>query len=247
MHRNYQEVTALKMQTSWFLFCAFICATVISIAHYGSKAVSVMAERSPLERQYTVIIDAGHGGEDGGALSPDGLPESMYNLSIALRLEKILHFLGLETQMIRNTDISVYSTGTTLAQKKRSDLKERVRFINQTENGLLLSIHQNSFPDKQYHGSQVFYAKTQGSKALAEEVQTALRTALNQSNKRQIKPASGIYLMEHIENPGILVECGFLSNPEEEHKLGSPEYQKKLCCVIAAVTAEFLEKGYANT
>ena len=230
----------MKKQGNWIVFCLLVCVTVLLAAYWGSWAVTTMVENAPIDRAHTIIIDAGHGGEDGGASSADGILESQYNLEIALRLEELFHFLGMETNMIRNTDISVYTEGETLAQKKRSDLKERVRRVNEAKNGLLLSIHQNSFPDSQYHGAQVFFAGTDGSQVLANALQTALNRSLNSQSNRNSKKAEGIYLMEHIQAPGVLIECGFLTNPAESRNLRKPEYQKKLCGIIATTVCEYL-------
>lgn len=208
--------------------------------HFGSKAVTVFAGNQPPEGECCVIIDPGHGGEDGGATSCTGKPESAFNLEIALRLNDLLHFLGHDTKLLRATDTSIYTKGETIAQKKISDLKERVRMVNETENALLISIHQNHFPDSRYSGAQVFYAETEGSEHLARQMQDALVKALNPNSRRKSKKSSGVYVMEHIQHTGVLVECGFLSNPEEEKKLQDPKYQKKLCCVIAATVSGFL-------
>ncbi len=216
----------------------------------GSRTVTVIAENRPVENRRCIIIDPGHGGEDGGAISCTGKPESGYNLEISLRLRDLMHLLGYKTRMIRTTDISVYTSGETIAQKKISDLKERVRIVNSTENAILLSIHQNRFTDSRYSGAQVFYASTEDSQELAKSLQSALIAAVNPGSHRSSKPCEGIYLMEKIHCTGLLIECGFLSNPEEEAKLSSWDYQKKLCCVIASVVSEFVnskEAGYANT
>jgi len=206
----------------------------------GSRAVSAIAESVPVQNRTCVIIDAGHGGVDGGATSCTGVLESKINLEIALRLEDMLHLLGYKTLMIRNTDRSVYTSGETIAAKKVSDLKERVRIINDTENALLISIHQNYFSDSRYFGAQMFYTNTEESKKLANQMQTALIATLNHGSNRKPKLADGIYLMNHIQCTGILIECGFLSNPEEEAKLRNAEYQKALGCVIAATVGHFL-------
>ena len=199
-----------------------------------------MAENLPIERKHCFVIDPGHGGVDGGATSCTGKLESGINLEIALRLNDLLCFLGYETKMIRTADVSIYTKGETIAQKKVSDLKERVRIVNETQNGILLSIHQNHFSDSRYSGAQVFFAPTSKSEALAKLLQTTLASSLNPGNNRQIKKCSGVYLMEHIQCTGILIECGFLSNPAEAQKLRDPEYQKKLCAIIASATDSFL-------
>lgn len=225
---------------NWIYFYLFICTSVIFAAFFGSRAVTVLAENTPVQRRHCIILDAGHGGVDGGATSCTGVLESTYNLEIALRLNDLCHLLGYETKMIRTTDISVYTKGDTIAQKKVSDLKERVRIVNETENGLLISIHQNNFPDSRYHGAQVFFSRTEGSEQLARQMQDAFKNSINPGSNRMIKQSDGIYLMENIKKTGILVECGFLSNPEEEANLRSEGYQKKLCCVIASSVSSFL-------
>lgn len=219
-----------------------IICTVLAAVFWGSRTVTVISETRPIERKHCIVIDAGHGGEDGGATSCTGKLESAFNLEIALRLNDLLHLMGYETRMIRTGDISVYTKGETIAQKKVSDLKERVRIINETENGILVSIHQNQFTDGRYHGAQVFYAGTEGSDRLAKVMQELLIQSLNPENTRKCKRAEGIYLMEHIDRTGVLVECGFLSNPEEEAMLRQPEYQKMLCCVISGAVSEYIGK-----
>lgn len=212
----------------------------LGVVMWGNEAVTTMVESRPLVRKHCIVIDAGHGGVDGGATSCTGKLESGFNLEIALRLNDLFHLLGYETGMIRTTDSSVYTSGETIAQKKVSDLKERVRVIGETENAVLLSIHQNNFSDSKYSGAQVFYGGAGESEALAKALQTAFVSSVNPGSNRQCKKSQGIYLMEHINCTGVLIECGFLSNVREEAKLRSPEYQKQLCCVIAATTASFL-------
>lgn len=219
-----------------------VAGVFLSATFWGSEAISVIAQKIPMERQHTIIIDAGHGGEDGGATSCTGILESSFNLEIALKLNDLLHLLGYKTIMVRTTDTSVYTEGKTIAQKKVSDLKERVRIVNDTENALLVSIHQNTFSDSQYSGAQVFYGPKGDGQLLAKALQDSFCQTLNPGSSRQCKTADGIYLMQHINCTGVLVECGFLSNPEEEAKLRSAEYQKKLCCVIASGVSNFLDQ-----
>lgn len=222
-----------------FVYAVVILAFLVAV-QWGNRAVTVMVETRPIERKNCIVIDAGHGGMDGGATSCTGRLESAYNLEISLRLNDLFHLLGYDTRMIRTTDTSVNTKGETIAQQKVSDLKERVRIVNETENALLLSIHQNNFPDGRYSGAQVFYAGTQGSEVLAKQLQTAFVASLNPGSNRKSKRSDGVYLMEHIDRTGVLIECGFLSNAEEEARLRNPEYQRKLCCVIAATVSSFL-------
>lgn len=219
-----------------------IIGLFLSLAYWGSLATSAISEWIPLERDVTIIIDPGHGGEDGGATSCSGILESKYNLEISLRLNDLFHLLGFRTQMIRTTDRSVYTSGETIAAKKVSDLRQRVKIVNETEDALLISIHQNTFSDSRYSGAQVFYGPEGEGQRLASELQDAFCSSINPGSNRKSKKADGIYLMQHINCTGVLIECGFLSNPEEEAKLRSDDYQKKICCVIASSVGTFLTK-----
>lgn len=229
----------MKKYGIYLSYCLVILGFLLSV-FAGNRAVTVMSETGPIPRKVTLVLDAGHGDPDGGATSCTGKLESEFNLEITRRLEDLFHLLGYETKMLRATESSVYTKGETIAQKKVSDLRQRVQTVNETENGLLLSIHQNNFTDSRYSGAQVFYAPEENSQALARELQSAFVAHLNPGSNRKSKAASGIYLMEHIRCPGILIECGFLSNPAEEAKLRTTEYQKQLVCVIAVTVSTFL-------
>ena len=207
----------------------------------GSKAITAISDSTVFADRHTLIIDAGHGGEDGGATSCTGILESEYNLNIALRLDALMNLLGVQTKMVRTTDISVYTSGNTISQKKISDLKERVRLVNSTDKALLVSIHQNYFSQSQYSGAQVFYSENAISKEFARNTQSLLINSLNPGSNRAAKKASGIYLMQKVTCPAILVECGFISNPNETSLLGSSDYQKKLCCVLASAVITQLD------
>lgn len=184
------------------------------------------------------ILDAGHGGEDGGAISVTGTSESQINLAITLKLEQLLALYGHCPVLIRTEDISIYDEGCeTLHEKKVSDIQNRVTLVEETENGILISIHQNSYPDSQYDGFQVFYASTDSSQELAEAVQISLKSGINPDNTREIKQIyDSVYLLNHITRPAILVECGFLTNPDEAAKLETDSYQLQLAtCILAGV------------
>ena len=228
---------------NYYLFCVATMSLMLLSAYWGSRVVTVISEGLPFERKHCIVIDPGHGGEDGGATSCTGRMESEYNLAISRRLDDLLHLLGYQTRMTRTSDVSIYTTGDTIARKKISDLKERVRIVNDTGGALLVSIHQNQFSDSRYSGAQVFYAQTDGSKELGQHLQTQLVAALNPGSNRKSKPISGVYLMENIRCTGILIECGFLSNPQEEARLRDGEYQKKLCCVIASSVSQHLSNA----
>lgn len=193
-------------------------------------------ERSTIGRTGPLVLDAGHGGEDGGAVSLTGAPESEINLAIVLKLRDALGLYGVDPILLRETDISLHnSDADTLREKKRSDLKNRVAATEEVEGGTLLSIHQNTYPGSRYHGAHVFYAPTEGSKELAEHFQNSIKTALQPDNERAVKRIPDtVYIMNHVTCPAILIECGFLTNPEEEAQLRDEDYQRKLSAVVAA-------------
>jgi N-acetylmuramoyl-L-alanine amidase len=230
----------MKRKVNILLLYSMICGVFLICAGGVSKVADVWAESEPLPRIHTVIIDAGHGGEDGGATGVSGILESQLNLEISLRLRDLLHFLGNDTVMIRTADTAIYTEGNSLSQKKVSDLKQRVKIVNETPGGFLVSIHQNTFPDSRYSGAQVFYGAISGSKEFATQLQSSFAATINPGSNRKSKIAQGIYLMQHVEKPGVLIECGFLSSPEEEARLRTDSYQKSLCIVIASNVSSYL-------
>ena len=228
---------------NWIVFAPFYLLVVIvflGIAQMGSNTVTTINQQKPVEREHHIVIDAGHGGIDGGATSCTGVLESHINLEIALRLEDMMHLLGYDTVMIRRTDESIYTQGNTIASQKVSDLKERVRIINETPGAILISLHQNTYQDSKYRGAQVFYSNDEDSRKLAQLMQKNVIAHLNPGSQRKSKQAKGVYLIEHITCTGILIECGFLTNAEEEALLRDPNYQRKLCAVIGGTLSVYL-------
>ena len=212
-----------------------IALTLTALAYFRSPPA---AEASGPYRPETVwVIDPGHGGEDGGAVAADGTVESGVNLDIALRLRDILRFCGCRCVMTREEDVSIYSPGCeTLRQKKVSDLQNRVALVNAQEGAILVSIHQNCLPSAPaVHGAQVFYNRGEGAEALALPVQEALNQAANpERGKAPVRISDSIYLTKNVTAPAVLVECGFLSNPEETERLQTPDYQRTLAAAMAA-------------
>lgn len=216
-----------------FLIRLFCAAALFALClAWGTKEVFLSGDYL----QPSLILDAGHGGEDGGAVSPKGVKESTINLEIVLRMEQMLGLLGESPLMLRCEDISLHDPqAQTLREKKVSDLKNRVEAVNANPGATLISIHQNSYPEPRYSGTQVFYAPTEGSQQLAQKLQTSIRTAFQPDNARQEKPIpESVYLMNRISNRAVLIECGFLTNSEEEQLLQQAAYQKKMALVLAA-------------
>lgn len=217
----------------------YVAAFFLALAAAARHSVESVSGFAPLPGSSVLVIDAGHGGEDGGTTGASGTAEDEVNLAIAKRLEAMLTLLGCQTRMTRTDSESLSTEGETIRARKQSDLRNRVALVNGYSNAILISIHQNHFPDPRYDGAQVFH--TRGSEELAKAMQSALTDSLSPHSRRQPKLSKGVYLMEHIDCPGLLVECGFLSNPAEEQKLGSAAYQKQLAAVMAAILARFAD------
>lgn len=228
----------MKRMGQWALLWVLALASVYYAALWPGRAVETF---QPSGEQPTLVLDAGHGGEDGGAVSLTGVPESAINLAIVEKLDLLLGLCGQEPVVLRQSDISLHDPDAdTLREKKASDLKNRVAAVEETEHAVLLSIHQNMFTNARYHGAQVFFAATEGSQELAAHTQEILRQTVDPSNERQAKPIPDtVYLMNHISCPAILVECGFLSNPEEEEKLRSEGYQLQLAAALAGAWLQY--------
>ena len=226
------------MKRGILLAGALLGTVVLLILTLGrlDRLMEPAMEPAAVRRTTLLVLDAGHGGEDGGAVSLTGVPESQINLAIVLKLRDVLGLYGVDPILLREEDVSLHDEDAkTLREKKRSDLKNRVAAIEKAEGGALISIHQNTYPSGRYHGAHVFYAPTEGSQALAEHVQSSIRTALQPGNERAVKQIpSTVYIMNHITCPAILIECGFLTNPEEEALLRDEDYQRRLAAVIAA-------------
>lgn len=228
------------MKRSWYIACFFTILIGLVTSFAINDSVYVFSRSLGSEGNHNIVIDPGHGGQDGGAVSCTGIYESHINLEIAIRLRDLLNLLGYRTKMTRQTDVSLHVEGETISQKKISDLKERVKMISRVPNAILISVHQNYFPQERYSGAQIFFADTPGSEVLAKSIQDAFTGSINIHSNRKAQKSEGVYIMKNVKMPAVLVECGFLSNAEEEKKLRDSEYQKKICCVIASCVARFI-------
>lgn len=230
---------SLESKITFLLAVSIIFFALCSLFQIKTAHTAALISDAP----HIVVIDAGHGGEDGGAVSKSGVLESEINLAVAIKLEQLLALCGIETHMIRQEDISLHTNGTTIRERKRSDLMQRLSIIENTNNAILVSIHQNHFSESKYSGAQVFYSELEVSKQLASLTQQCLRNTLDVSNNRKCKPAESVYIMKKITCPGILIECGFLSNPKEEILLQNEKYQTKISCAVGSALAQYIEKG----
>lgn len=209
---------------------------------YDKAAVDAITDYYPC----TVVIDAGHGGVDGGTSAADGTLEKDINLRIAHKLNNVLQSFGVETVMTRTEDISIHDADAkTIRQKKGSDIKNRLDIINNTDNAIYVSIHQNHYSDSIYSGTQVFYSKNKpDSEILANRIRNAVVSSLQKDNTREIKPSGKeIYLLNNAQVPAVMVECGFMSNKEEAKLLINENYQQKLAFIIAIGICDFINSA----
>ena len=218
------------------LFWVLFCASLVLFCAQTIQAFGIVAFHAEFfEKKPTIVVDAGHGGEDGGAVGVNGLVEKDVNLAIALALAEDLKAANFPVVLVREGDYSVgdQSLGT-IAERKRSDTGESV----------LISIHQNNFEQSQYSGAQMFYSPNNPeSAALAECIRQSVVDSLQPQNTRQNKEAGeDIYLLSHVQVPAVLVECGFLSNPEEAALLGQESYQRDMAAAIYNGLISFLEQ-----
>lgn len=205
---------------------AFLLLSYISYSKVAESAAAMTGAQTR-----TIVIDAGHGGEDGGASGKSGVPEKTINLAIAQDLSRLLQVSGFRVVMTRTTDVSIADGNLdTIRERKVSDLHNRLKIIEEQGDCIFVSIHQNHFTESRYSGTQVFYSTNNSdSKLLAENIRNRVISLLQKDNTRETKPAtSSIYLLWETKVPAVLVECGFLSNSAEEAKLNDPAYQKQM-------------------
>ena len=188
----------------------------------------------------TIILDAGHGGEDGGAVA-NGIIEKNINLSITKKLGALLKSAGFNVEYTRKSDTMLNAEGSTLRERKLSDMKNRLSMFNSSEKNIVISIHQNKFTQEAYSGTQVFYSpNNENSAKLSEAIRENIVALLQPDNKRETKKADrGIYLLYNADTPAILVECGFISNAQEAQKLKDNDYQNKIAFAVFSGLLEY--------
>ena len=223
----------------FFLVLAMLVLIAVFFIAYSSSDESEETLANPVP---ILVIDPGHGGADGGAVSVTGSCESKINLSIALKMSALAGLTATPHVMTRESeDIDYPPEATTISKMKVFDQKRRVEFIGGISNAVLLSVHQNNYPSTQPRGPQAFYGKNVDSTELASMVQEALNSALYPGNRRVASPISGdIYLFKSISCPAVLAECGFLSNPEEAALLEEQEYQLKVALALMGAYYSYL-------
>jgi N-acetylmuramoyl-L-alanine amidase len=187
------------------------------------------------------LANSAHGGFDGGAVANDGTIEKDLNLSIALKLASIMDTLGYNAVLVRDRDISTAS-GDDTGSKKVSDIKNRLKLTEKYKNAILISIHMNKYSTAQPRGAQIFYANIDGSKQLAECIQTSVKNLVQRDNNRVVKKTTkDIYLLNRAVVPSVIAECGFLSNQNDLNNLKNEQYQQKMALAIAVGVVDYFK------
>ncbi len=215
------------------IFLVLILAVALLVGVFGFNSLPLITSANAYE-QNVVIIDAGHGGFDGGAVAFDGTVEKDINLKISLTLAQFLRQSGFKTVLTRETDTSTEDINESISSKKKSDLSNRVALMSNYENSVFISIHLNKFTTSSASGAQVFYSKNlKDSRLLGECIQSSIVSLLQNENKRVIKKGNGsTYILERATVPTVIVECGFLSNVNDLNLLKTEEYQQKMAFSI---------------
>ena len=227
-----------------------ILVTIISLGvSFIDKNQEIVASGAIVNNP-VVLLDAGHGGEDPGAVSDySGIKEKDINLSIAKKVQELLTSQNITTNMTRNEDKLIYTPETTnIVQKRRQDLLRRKKLMDENKTGIVVSIHLNKFPQTKYYGAQTFYANNSPeSQVLASCIQKKLRENVDPSNTREaLLKKEPIIILKNVKTPTVVVECGFLSNQEEEKRLASSEYQDKLALAISEGIKDYLSNSEKN-
>ncbi len=226
-------------------FVLFLCCGLLfsSFFYELERRAFTLAASGEEKDAPVILIDAGHGGEDGGATGTTGVPEKDLNLALSNSLADLLRGAGYTVVQTRTEDRLLYDAGTKKGHKKQGDLENRVKYTEKYPNSILVSIHMNTFPLPSCEGTQVWYSQNdERSAVLAKQIQESVRAHLQPDNNRKIKAAtSSIYLLRHAKTPAVLVECGFLSTPAECERLCDPVYQKKLALALFDAICENLD------
>ena len=242
---NLVKHKILKITAAVLLTLTVISSIAVGIAaeFYGKNLLKIQADALPYDK--IIILDAGHGGEDPGAVADGGIYEKDLNLQITLKIGRILEEKGYIVVYTRTDDKLLYKEEENVKGiRKISDLKNRCKFADRYPGSIFVSIHMNSFGSSKYSGLQVYYSlDNQQSLSLANSVQERVVNDIQNSNKRVTKPGKDMYILEHISNPAILIECGFITNQEELKKLSEKEYQKQLSFSIVCGIIDYIEKN----
>ncbi len=231
----------MKQKQFWVITGALVVGVVACMIPAIKDAAQYAAGSRVTSGERTVVIDAGHGGDDPGKVGINGALEKDINLEIALLVKQYLEANDVSVVMTREDENGLYDENA--SNKKVQDMKRRVGMIEETNPVLTVSIHQNSYPEEYVHGAQVFYyTGSNEGRVLAEIIQNRLITGVDPENNRQIKANDSYYLLKKTQTPIVIVECGFLSNNAEAEKLCDEAYQKELAWEICIGIIQYLNE-----
>ena len=221
--------------------CCFVVLAISGAVKTTENAKATMAEAP---KRQVVLLDAGHGGPDGGGIGINGAIEKDINLSIVKYLGSMLSFNGYDVVYTRTEDVSIYDNGVTgLRNQKVSDMENRLEIVERYPESVFLSIHQNQYTDSAYFGGQMFYTTNNSGNFRLATIMQEKFAELQEGNDRDVKLIdNGLYLFKDTKQPALLIECGFLSNPKDAENLTGPEYQKKVAFTIYKGLSEYLEE-----
>jgi len=242
MKRVHRKIVSGVLLCGCALFTLYGASRVAEKSEKGALPVSLSGEGDELP---VIVLDAGHGGIDGGCTSAEGVPEKGINLDILLRLRDILEVNGYEVRVTRDSDRSIHDEGVEgIAAQKSSDMDNRLAMFNESGNAVCVSVHQNQFTDPKYKGAQMFYSGSNStSEVLARALQSRFRELLQPDNDREIKLCGKeLYLCYYSDNPTVMAECGFMSNPDEAALLNTEEYRGKVAFTLFAGINDFVHR-----
>ena len=231
------------MPTKRFLSLSALLFSCVLLFSYFQPAIQSVAVNATAKAPITVVIDAGHGGKDAGAVGVNGVLEKDLNLVFAKTLAEIFRENGARVILTRETDALVLKEGDENApSQKACDVRNRTEIANSSGCDLFVSLHMNSFPAEQYKGFEAYYSEnTAESRLYAEKIQSAVKEKYEPESRRYARASDKIYLLANAECPAVLLECGFLSNGEDAAKLSDKDYQKELCFSIFCAIMEVKE------
>lgn len=217
--------------------CFVLLAVCARVTDHALPTAAEVAERP------VIVLDAGHGGLDSGAVGANGTLEKDVNLSIVKMLRDMLEMSGFEVVLTRDEDISIYDAGVEgIRNQKLSDMDNRLEIIQSYPDSIFLCIHQNNYTDPQYFGGQMFYNNNNPNNRTLAQIMQNKFAELQPGNDREIKLSGDeLFLLKSNTNPSLMIECGFLSNPEEEAKLSTWEYQQQVAFTIYGGLLEFID------
>lgn len=233
----------MKFNKKTLRFTACMAGAFVMLAVCARMTDSALPASADISDRPVIVLDPGHGGLDSGAVGKNGVLEKDVNLSVVKHLQKLLELSGFRTVLTRSEDISIYDAGVEgIRNQKLSDMDNRLEIIQSYPDSIFLCIHQNNYTDPQYFGGQMFYNNNNPDNRTLAQIMQNRFAQLQPGNDREIKlTGDELFLLKSNKNPSLMIECGFLSSPEEEAKLGTEEYRQQLAFTIYGGVLEYMD------